>query len=81
MYENNESEVFGRETDNPVDLTIPKSLRTIGVLPISSGKTIHTILLKGRYENRNTGYHLYSKDKWRYFSVREGEFICGVKGS
>ena len=80
MYKNNRSEVFGKETYRKADLAIPESLRTIRVLPVASGIVIHTIELKGQ-KTSTTGYNSYDKGYWRSFSVRVGEFICGVKGN
>ena len=55
MYKHNGSEVFGKETHHKLNLAIPESLRTIRVLPIASGKIIHTIEFKGQ-KTSTTGY-------------------------
>jgi len=45
IFFDGESEVFGLETDEKVDLAIPESLHTIRVLPEEDGESIHTLEL------------------------------------
>jgi hypothetical protein len=45
IFFDGESEVFGLETDEKVELAIPESLHTIRVLPEEDGESIHTLEL------------------------------------